>query len=62
MELYNLNTDPGETNNVANEHPDVVDEILKLAEKEKTALGEYTNKGPEVRKTVYIDSPVPLIK
>jgi len=62
LELYNLNTDPGETNNIANEHPDVVDMILKLAEKEKTALGEYTNKGLEVRKTILIDSPETLIK
>lgn len=61
-ELYNLKNDPGEKNDVSTEHPEVVDKILKMAEKEKAALGEYTNQGPEVRKTVYVESPKGLIQ
>ncbi|MGQ7870268.1 sulfatase family protein [Sunxiuqinia sp. sy24] len=37
-QLYDLNTDMGERNNVAPEHPDVVKQILKLAEEAKTAI------------------------
>jgi arylsulfatase len=32
LELYNLKTDPGETNNVASQHPDIItkfQDILK---------------------------------
>ncbi|KAA9036154.1 sulfatase [Ginsengibacter hankyongi] len=62
IELYNLREDPGESNDVSEKHPDIVAEILKLAEKEKRELGEWTNKGPEVRKTLYVESPEPIIK
>ena len=62
IELYNLRDDPGETTDVSEKYPEMVTLILKLAEDEKTALGEYTHKGPEVRKTIFIDSPVTLIE
>ncbi len=61
-ELYNLRDDPGETTDVSEKYPEVVAMILKLAEEEKAALGEYTRKGPEVRKTISIESPVTLIE
>ena len=60
--LYNLRNDPGEINNVSDKYPEIVAEILKLAEKEKSALGEYNRKGPEVRETVVIESPRTLIE
>jgi arylsulfatase A len=62
IELYNLRSDPGETTNVADKNPDIVAQLRKLAEKEINALGEWTHKGPEVRKTILIDSPKALIK
>jgi len=62
IELYNLRSDPGETINVAETHPEIVDQLWKLVEKEKNALGEWTNKGPEVRKTISVQSPKSLIK
>jgi arylsulfatase A len=62
IELYNLHSDPGETVNVAEKNPDVVSRILQLAEKEKKALGEWTQKGPELRETLVVESPEPLIK
>jgi arylsulfatase A-like enzyme len=61
-ELYNLREDPGETNDVSEKFPEMVALILKLADEEIAALGEYTSKGPEVRKTVSVGSPVTLIK
>ncbi|MCP4312413.1 MAG: sulfatase [Bacteroidetes bacterium] len=60
-ELYNLREDPGETNDLSEKYPEMIALMLKLAEEEKNALGEYTRKGPEVRKTISVDSPVTLI-
>lgn len=62
IELYNLREDPGESNDKAAEHPEIIAKLLELAEKEKRALGEYTNKGPEIRKTLVIKSPKVLIE
>ncbi|TDI70097.1 MAG: hypothetical protein E2O86_04425, partial [Bacteroidetes bacterium] len=61
IELYNLRSDPGETTNVAYKNSEIVAQLRKLAEKEISALGVWTNKGPEVRKTILIESPKPLI-
>jgi arylsulfatase A-like enzyme len=62
IELYNLRSDPGETTNIADKNPEIVETLLKLVEKQKKALGEWTDQGPEVRKTIFIDSPKPLIR
>ncbi|WP_343487276.1 sulfatase [Allomuricauda sp. d1] len=39
-ELYNLEDDPGETTNVANEHPEIVKIINQLADKKRAELGD----------------------
>ena len=62
VELYNLRNDPGETKNIAEMHPEKVKEMMEMAEKERSALGQYTDKGPEVRSTVFINSPVTIIR
>lgn len=62
IELYNLREDPGERNDRSAEHPEIVAKLFELAEKEKKALGEFTNRGPEVRKTLVIESPRLLIE
>jgi arylsulfatase A-like enzyme len=38
--LYNLETDPGETKDVARDHPEVVKELLELAEAARADLGD----------------------
>ncbi len=40
--LYDLNTDPGETNNVAAQHPEVVKELLELMANARTPSGIFT--------------------
>ncbi len=60
--LYDLHTDPGEQINVAEEHPGLVARLLAWAEREKKALGEKKNYGPEVRRTILVDNPKPLLK
>jgi len=36
--LYNLNTDPGERFNIADEHPEIIEEIRKLLDEHKASL------------------------
>jgi arylsulfatase A-like enzyme len=42
--LYNLDEDVGETTNVARQHPDVVERLLKLAEEARADLGDSLTK------------------
>ncbi len=41
--LFNLKTDPGETTNILDQHPDVVIQIDRLAEKMREDLGDSLN-------------------
>ena len=49
LALYNLETDVGETLNVAAEHPDIVERLEQLAEKGRNELGDYDRIGSGVR-------------
>ncbi len=40
VELYDLENDESETNNVANQHPDVVNTIKELADQKRSELGD----------------------
>ncbi|MGM0573399.1 MAG: sulfatase-like hydrolase/transferase [Bacteroidota bacterium] len=62
IELYNLHKDPGETHDVSDDHTDVVEKIMAMAEKQRSALGQYNDQGPEVRKTISVESPKRLIQ
>lgn len=58
--LYDLKSDPGESKNVADEHPEIVTELTKLAEQTREQLGEYGQRGDAQRATgsIYPESPV----
>jgi arylsulfatase A len=62
IELYNLNSDPGELKDVSDGNPEVVRKLMGMAEKQRSELGEYTNKGPEVRKTLSVETPEYLVR
>ena len=47
--LYDLETDVGETNDLADKYPDIVERIKKLAEKARHDLGDYKQIGKGVR-------------
>ncbi len=56
-ELYDLEKDPSETRNLAKSYPDVVAEMLKLAEKARVELGDNLTKrkGSDLRQPGKID-------
>ena len=58
--LYNLDTDIGEKDNVAAEHPDVVRQLNELAQKMDKDLG-INGIGPGVRPAGHVENPRPLL-
>ena len=49
LALYNLESDIGETTNVAADHPDVVERLTELADAGREELGDYDRIGTGVR-------------
>ena len=58
--LYNLHADRAETTNVAADNPEVVQELLRLAESTRAELGEFMQRGKSQRPTgsLFPDTPV----
>src|SRR2546430_1729843 len=44
LALYDLEADPGEKDNVAEKHPDVVERLTKLGDKAREELGDSATK------------------
>lgn len=61
-QLYDLEADISESNNVAAEHPDVVDALLQLAEQARSELGDEEQVGSGQRPAGWVDNPQPLLK
>ena len=61
LKLYDLEADIGETNNVADRHPDVVKRLLALAEKARNDLGDVDRKGKNQRPAGLVVTPKPLL-
>ena len=49
LELYNLETDIGETRDVAADHPDVVERLTAIADRARAELGDHDRIGSGVR-------------
>lgn len=49
VELYDLRTDPGEEENVAQQHPEIVAELTQLVEAAREDLGDYNKIGQGAR-------------
>jgi len=49
-ELYDLRTDMGETNNIAAQHPEVVNDMLELLKKSRTQSEIFTFQSPTIIK------------
>jgi arylsulfatase A-like enzyme len=59
--LYNLRTDVGEQNDQADAHPEIVTELLQLAERTRGELGEYMQRGNQQRATGSVVADAPII-
>jgi arylsulfatase len=58
--LFDLSTDPGETSDVASDHPKVVARLKSLAERTIRELGDQDRAGADVRKAAYVDHALPI--
>jgi len=61
LQLYDLDADIAEQNNVADKHPDVVERLLALAEKARDDLGDTGRKGKGQRPAGFAAHPKPLL-
>lgn len=59
--LYNLSADKKENTNVAADHPEVVNELTKLADEVRQDLGEFMQRGQQQRPTGSLFPNVPVI-
>lgn len=62
LELYDLRSDIGETSNVADQHPDVVQRLMQLVEEARTSIGDAAQQraGSDVRPAGKVDNPQTL--
>jgi arylsulfatase A-like enzyme len=61
LQLYDLQADIGEANNVANKHRDIVKQLLALAQKAREDLGDVDRPGKGQRPAGWVESPKPLL-
>ena len=59
-ELYDLHTDIGESTNVAEQHPQVVERLRALAEWASVDLGDGKQQGKNVRPAGFVERAVTL--
>lgn len=64
-QLYNVVTDPGETKNVVDQHPEIVEQIKEHAERARTELGDgdgrVDHKGEGQRPVGRVENPTPRV-
>jgi len=61
MELFDLDKDPGEKDNIVQQHPEVVARLLKLADKAREDMGDYDQPGKNARASGWVEEPVGLV-
>lgn len=61
LALYDVRHDLGEQHEASNSHPEVVQRLLALAEKERQTTGDGQQKGTGQRKPGWVENPKPQI-
>lgn len=62
LQLFDLQADIGEQNNVADQHPDVVAWLTSLAEKAREDLGDTDRPGRNQRPAGFVSRPTPRLE
>ncbi len=62
LQLFDLDRDIGEQDDVADRHLDVVQRLLTLAEKAREDLGDTDRPGKNQRPAALVENPKPLVK
>ena len=61
LQLYDLVSDLGETANLAETHPDIVQRLAALAEEARQDLGDLGRPGKNQRPAAMVDNPTPRV-
>lgn len=62
LQLFDVVKDPREKNDLAQQHPDVVQRLQAFAEAARKELGDFDQPGSGQRKAGWVADPVPLMK
>jgi hypothetical protein len=60
-QLYNLDSDIGETIDVASDHPEIVARLLAHVERARKDLGDGDQPGARQRPAGHVENPEPLL-
>lgn len=55
--LYDLSKDDAESQNLADLHPELVEELLEKADRVRQELGDFGMKGKQIRPAALVDNP-----
>jgi len=61
MELFDLENDKAEKINIADQHPEIVQRLLELAERAREDMGDFERPGKNARPAGWVDNPVPQV-
>jgi arylsulfatase A-like enzyme len=61
-ELYDLQNDIGETDNVADRHPEIVSRLNRLADQARADLGDGPSRGHGQRSVGRMENPAPVVQ
>ncbi len=62
LKLIDLKNDLKEEQDVSELHPQIVEKLLKEAEKMRQELGDHDQRGKAIRPALYFENPKPLVK
>ena len=62
LELFDLEADPGEKINIADQHPDVVKKLMDFAEAARKDMGDFERPGKNARPAGWVDKPIAQTK
>jgi arylsulfatase A-like enzyme len=62
LRLYDVRNDIGETRELSDEHPEIVNRLLGLAEAARADIGDWGRQGADQRPAGWVENPKPRLK